>query len=74
MTSAKIIPFPNRSEEPEHPDVQSTFDYAAYERRAAARYRRSAICGWISSISEAIVTVAIGVCVLLGTAVFLTTL
>ena len=38
------------------------FDFEAYNRRAAARYRNREIRAWITQVVDSAVTVAIGVC------------
>lgn len=38
------------------------FDYSAYNRRAAARYRNSEIRAWTLHLVETAVTAAIGLC------------
>lgn len=38
------------------------FDYAAYNRRAQARYRSSEIRAWVLHLTETLVTAAIGIC------------
>ena len=50
------------------------FDWAAYERRAAVRLRRSQRRAAILAAAEAAVTGVIGVCVLVCTLLFFTML
>ena len=70
MQSSNIIAFPSTDPKAAIPQ----FDYEAYERRAVSRYRRAAICSALISAVEALVTAAIGVCMILYTLVFLTIL
>ena len=68
MRSDTIIPFPGAARTAA---AEAGFDFAAYERRAAARFRRAGICAWVATCVEAVVTLAIGGCILLCTLVFL---
>lgn len=57
MKQNNVIPFhPQRQPEP--------FDFAAYNRRAEARYRASEIRAWIAQIVDSAVTLAIGGCLI----------
>ena len=66
MKSDNIILFPGAVQATAAPQVQG-FDLVAYERRAAARFRRASICAWLTTAVEAVVTLAIGGCILLST-------
>ena len=58
-----IIPFP------QHPPAP--FDYSAYNRRAAGRYRSHLVRFWLAAIIDCAMTAVIGVCVAVFTLVFL---
>ena len=68
MKSGTIIPFPGGASAAA---PETGFDFSAYERRAAARFRRASLCAWVTTAVEAVVTVAIGGCILLCTLAFL---
>lgn len=46
------------------------FDYAAYERRAAGRFRVARICQIAVSAVDILVSLTIGLCIVIGTAAF----
>lgn len=52
------------------PPKASSFDFAAYEARAAARFRWAKCCALIVSIAEALVTAAIGLCAVFGVLIY----
>lgn len=66
MNSNNIILFPSTVQATATPQAHG-FDLAAYERRAAARFRRASICAWLTTAVEAVVTLTIGGCILLST-------
>ena len=71
MKANPIIPLPVRGGTAPEPQLsESGFDYASYERRAQARFRRASVCAWITTAVEALVTAAIGICIILSTLPF----
>ena len=48
-----------------------TFNYKDFNLRAKKRFRRAAVCQIIGAAVDAVVTFAIGLCVLTGTAAFI---
>ena len=50
------------------------FDYAAYNRRAEARFRNSEIRAWILHLIETLVTATIGICTVICVVLALTML
>ncbi len=68
MNTSNVIAFPvQHTAACPAGEAQSSFDWAAYERRAARRFRRASVCAWISTFVEAVVTIAIGACIVLST-------
>lgn len=74
MKSSNIIRFPGQPSIANPCFTGSTFDYEAYERRAVARFRRASICAYICTAVEALVTAAIGLCIILFASVYFTML
>ena len=74
MKTSNIIVLPSCYQELENPVLASQFPYDAYERRAVSRFRRASICAFIVSTAEALVTAAIGACIVLSTLVFISIL
>ncbi len=71
MNTSKVIPFPaQRAAACPADGARTGFDWDAYERRAVRRFRRASVCAAISTLVEAIVTVAIGACIVLSTLAF----